>query len=200
MTMNSKIFAQQNNIFPGINTRVLTPKRRCFTASIHPRAKAHGFLEAFNKCQAGLPRRSLKAEAGQTFIEIVVALGVAVVIVVALVSATIASMRNAQFAKLQAQATKLSQEALEKARAQRDQQGWATFKSSFAGVKCLPSSGVWSSLGCTDTDKIDGVFLRSVTFTNVLEEEKKSITVTTSWTDANGIHQSTLVTYLTKWQ
>lgn len=157
-----------------------------------------------NKHQAGLPRRSSeqgrRAQAGQTLVEVMVALGVAVTIIVALVTATVSSMRNAQFAKLQAQATKLSQEALEKARAQRDQQGWATFKSGFVDVRCLPSSGTWSSSGCTETDKIEGVFLRNVNFADVSGEEKKSVTVTTSWTDANGTHQSTLATYLTKWQ
>lgn len=59
-------------------------------------------------------------ESGQTLLELVVVVAVSVMVVGALVFATIASIRNAQFAKNQAQATKLAQEAIEKVRTARD--------------------------------------------------------------------------------
>lgn len=57
---------------------------------------------------------------GQTLLELVVVIGVSVLIVGALVFATISSLRNAQFSKNQTQATKLAQERIERVRAGRD--------------------------------------------------------------------------------
>lgn len=57
---------------------------------------------------------------GQTLIELVVVVAVIVMVVGALVFATIASLRNSSFAKNQAQATKLAQEGLERVRTGRD--------------------------------------------------------------------------------
>ena len=60
---------------------------------------------------------------GQTLIEAVVVIAVGIVVVAALVFATIASLRNSQTAKNQAQATKLAQEGLEIVRTSRDRDG-----------------------------------------------------------------------------
>lgn len=57
---------------------------------------------------------------GQTLMELVIVVAVIVIVVGALVFATIASLRNAQFAKNQAQATKLAQEGIERVRSIRD--------------------------------------------------------------------------------
>ncbi len=57
---------------------------------------------------------------GQTLMELVVVISVAVIVVGALVFATVSSLRNAQFAKNQSQATQLAQEAIEKVRVVRD--------------------------------------------------------------------------------
>lgn len=57
---------------------------------------------------------------GQSFIELVIVMAVIVIMVGALVFATISSLRNAQLAQNQAQATKLAQEGLERVRTGRD--------------------------------------------------------------------------------
>lgn len=57
---------------------------------------------------------------GQTLIELVVVIAVMVIVIGALTFATIASLRNAQFSKNQAQATKLAQGGLELVRTGRD--------------------------------------------------------------------------------
>lgn len=62
----------------------------------------------------------LSDENGQTLLELIVVIGVAVIVIGALVFATISSLRNAQFAKNQSQATKLAQEGIERARLGRD--------------------------------------------------------------------------------
>lgn len=59
-------------------------------------------------------------ENGQSLLELVIVIAVMVVVIGALTFATIASLRNAQFSKNQAQATKLAQEGLEWVRTGRD--------------------------------------------------------------------------------
>lgn len=61
-----------------------------------------------------------KGQSGQTLLELVVVVGVSVLVIGALVFATISSLRNAQFSKYQTQATKLAQERLERVRTARD--------------------------------------------------------------------------------
>lgn len=63
---------------------------------------------------------------GQTLIEVLIALTVAVIIIGALAIATIVSIRNSQFSQNQTQATKLSQEALELVRTIRNRNGVVT--------------------------------------------------------------------------
>lgn len=57
---------------------------------------------------------------GQSLVELVVVVAVIIIVLGAVVFATIASIRNASFAKLQAQATKYAQEGLERVRTGRD--------------------------------------------------------------------------------
>lgn len=57
---------------------------------------------------------------GQTLIELIVVILVSIIVIGGLVFAIISSLRNAQFAKNQAQATKLAQEGIEFVRAGRD--------------------------------------------------------------------------------
>lgn len=57
---------------------------------------------------------------GQTMIELVIVVTVIIIVVVALTFATIASLRNSNFAKNQSQATKLAQEGIERVRVGRD--------------------------------------------------------------------------------
>lgn len=79
-------------------------------------------------------------QSGQTLIELIVVMAVSVIIIGALVFATIASLRNAQFSKNQAQATKLAQQGLELVRAGRDQN---------KSIKNIPSANVDSWNGST---------------------------------------------------
>lgn len=62
----------------------------------------------------------MRHEKGQSLIEVIVSATVGILVVTALTFATIFSLRNAQFAKTSAQATKLAQEGIEKLRASRN--------------------------------------------------------------------------------
>lgn len=59
-------------------------------------------------------------EKAQTLLELTIVIAVAVLVIGALTFATIGSLRNASFAKNQAQATKLAQEGIEMVRSIRD--------------------------------------------------------------------------------
>ncbi len=74
------------------------------------------------------------SEKGQSLMELVVVIAVMVVVIGALTFATIASLRNAQFSKNQAQATKLAQEGLEWVRTGRDR------NSCIKGLSTPPDS------------------------------------------------------------
>lgn len=86
---------------------------------------------------------------GQTLIEVVVVIAVMVIVVSALTFATIASLRNAQFAKNQSQATKLAQEGLEKVRVGRNRNQCVTIAlvdiNSWDGgnTNCSGTSSFW---------------------------------------------------------
>ncbi len=85
------------------------------------------------------------SEKGQSLMELVVVIAVMVVVIGALTFATIASLRNAQFSKNQAQATKLAQEGLEWVRTGRDRNacisnldGFTTVVNSWNGSIACP--------------------------------------------------------------
>ncbi len=96
---------------------------------------------------------------GQTLLELVVVIAVIVVVISALTFATISSLRNAQFSKNQAQATKLAQEGLELMRTGRDRNQCinnlppSANVASWNGGSAICSGGsIWGYLvssGCT---------------------------------------------------
>ncbi len=137
---------------------------------------------------------------GQSLIETIIALGIAVFIIVALTQSVIMSVKNTQFAKNQTLATRYGQEAIEKIRNVRDLLGWPTFYNNYNGTtKCINSGEYtnWSdSVPCEIN--IGDIFIRQATFEG--DTDQLTITVTTSWTDTTGDHNSEQVTILTRWQ
>lgn len=129
----------------------------------------------------------LKDKNGQSLVEVVVALAVALLVILALVRVTIVSMRNASFAKNQALATQYAQEAMENTRSLRDTD-WDTF---------------WNLKDTTDgPTQISGtIFLKQIKYEDISggTDDRMKVTVTVSWTEAGGTHQSELTSYLTKW-
>ncbi len=121
---------------------------------------------------------------GQSLIEVVVTMAIAVLIITGLVFTAGEAIKNAQFSKSQALATKYAEEGLEKIRAFRDQSTWDNFKTSCStynpGTVPLP-------------------FTRTVNCLDEGDAEKRKVTITVSWSDSSGSHQSQLTSYLTNW-
>lgn len=155
---------------------------------------------------------------GQTLLEMIVVITVGIIIVGALTFATIASLRNANLAKNQAQATKLAQEGIENVRAIRDRSlsnsviyptpsgTTSTFTDLFT-IPCSPN-GCYFTLnpggnvltGGTPAsfEKVGGVFNRQIIVKDGRDENlEKEVTATVEWTDSRGEkHVSQLSTIL----
>lgn len=145
---------------------------------------------------------------GQSLFEVVVAIGVAALILVAAASLSTASVRNTTFSRNNALATKYAQEGGEWLRQQRDG-GWNNLLDNTDKV-CLGTLS-WSS-SCP----IDATFSRSTEFvckifdpdtdTTAVDPSCGSTTniidsyVTVSWVDGNGTHEVKNVTSLTRWR
>ena len=135
----------------------------------------------------------MKKDGGQSLIEMVVAIAVVVIVILALVAITTTSIRNAAFSRNQALATKYAQEGIERVRAYRDQNTWQTFT-----IGCESPSGLTPppSLFVRNIDcHLIGLSNNCVVANDICE-----VTVTISWTDAQGTHKSELTTRLTNWK
>jgi type II secretory pathway pseudopilin PulG len=143
---------------------------------------------------------------GQSLIEIVVAIGVIVLILVALISAVTTGLRNAEFARNKGQATKYAQQVIEWLRTQRDA-GWASFYD-FAGpggssrTYCI-NTLAWPGTGpCSITNVMSGdsfnIFHREVTLSQS-SPARVAIRVRVFWEEGQRTSEVTVDTYLTKW-
>lgn len=137
-------------------------------------------------------------ESGQTLIEVMAALTVTVLIIVALLAATTIAVRNSQFAQNQALSTKYAQEGMEFLRVLRDKYPGQTAGQFFAYPVNLQCMGLPS-------DTPTPVFTRTFACENATPAPgnpvtKVKATVTVTWTDSKGTHKSEQVSYFTKWQ
>jgi Tfp pilus assembly protein PilV len=128
-------------------------------------------------------RRYLINEKGQSLIEILVALAIVVIVILALVGVTTVSIRNATFAKNRALATKYAQEWMEETRKERDE-----------NINFFDSDCVFQ----TDNPGLSGIFSRVRTCG--LDGDTMTVKVTVSWSEGGVSHKSELVTHLTNWK
>jgi len=131
-----------------------------------------------------------KKDSGQSLIEVIAALAVMVLVILALIIVTTISIRNATFAKNQTLATKFAQEGIEEVRAYRDQNSWDVFWLTTIGTP-------------EETTEINDIFTKTIKYenkeTSFDANDRAEVTVTVSWTDAQEDHQSVLKTYLSPW-
>lgn len=139
---------------------------------------------------------------GQSLLEVVVAVGISALILVAVASLAAGSVRTSSYNRNNAIATKYAQEALEWLRTQRDED-WSDFINNIVSGGC---SGSFSWGGdCT----IDPVFNRSASFLCSASSvempcnasaDTVDVTVSVTWTDAQGIHEVRSATKFTNWR
>lgn len=162
-------------------------------------------------------------EGGQSLLELIVVLTIAAIVVGALTFAIIGAIRNASFAKSQAEATKYAQDGIEKLRSIRDRN--TAIGSSISGINTfsdlyslnlshnycnttagdgpcyfyLNVSGILTQGTQPSMEKI-GQFTRQFLISDdqTSYASVKTISTTVVWTDFSGSHQSKLTTILRK--
>ncbi len=189
---------------------------------IYLKTSFRGAKRRGNLYQSRLPRsfQSLamtnQFETGQSLLEVVIAMTVGILVVTALVFATIFSLRNAQFAKTSAQATKLAQEGLERVRILRDRDGRIDYTrgdgsltSKFSDLWLLTfacptncyfyfnTSEILTGYSADRFESVPPNFQRQFQIENNGTDQKK-VTVIVKWTDFAGPHESRLTTILRK--
>lgn len=133
---------------------------------------------------------------GTSLIELLIAIGVISVVLVALTAATTSSVSVQIFAKNEAQATKLAQEQVERLRAYRDRNGWAT-TNALSGNKyfdidlTIPGS----------SQLINNIFTVWVDPGGTCRgANTKEFDAYARWTNPKGNHESKITICLTDWR
>lgn len=145
-------------------------------------------------------------EKGQSLFEVVVAIAVSAIIIVALVALAANSIRNATFARNKTIAARYSEEATEWLRGQRDSNTEVFFdNTATSSTWCFPNLADWPvgpSASC-DT-KISGtIFTRTIEFVSELIGGTKTLItadVIVTWDDAQGTHEVRSATNFTDWR
>lgn len=134
-----------------------------------------------------------KIEAGQSLFELVVAIAISALIIVAIVSLTTNSIQNSNFSKNKALAATYAQQATEWLRGQRDSDINTFVTASQTSAWCLQNLAFTipaANPAANCTDKITGTpFSRWVTFPPDLQAGVIEADIVVSWTDSQGIHE-----------
>lgn len=160
---------------------------------------------------------------GSTLVEVLVAIALALIVVVAMISLGVTSQRNANLSKNQTIATNLAKQGVEIVRSIRDEGAragsiqqcsvnndwddlWTDRVTSLCGgsggsVKFkIGNSGGWF-LEKNDTPEVKyAIFKRQVEISDeaVTYSSLKTVKVTTTWEDASGSHKSELINTLSR--
>jgi Tfp pilus assembly protein PilV len=145
-----------------------------------------------------------KYNKGQSLFEVVLALGLSTLIIVALVALASNSIRNAAYSRNKTYATRYTQEATEWLRGQRDAD-WEVFSTNFLfcpilpHVQCLDTLAWGNCSTCGETEFVDNIFKREISFSEI-EVDSVTVEVKTYWTDSQGMHEVRSNTILTDWR
>jgi len=143
-----------------------------------------------------------KDEKGQSLFEVLLALAVAALVIIAIVALATTSIRNANFSRNQSLTTRCTQEAIEWLRGQRDEDWDAFAIRALTSPWCLKSLS-WTDTvvgGCGSSDFIsDTIFKREISFT-ILDASNIDTEVKVYWEDARGLHETKTITTFTDWR
>lgn len=148
-------------------------------------------METYNRSRTRLSK-------GQSFFEVIVALGLISIVLITLVAMAAASIRASVFSRNQTEANRFGEQAIEWLREEKNA-GWTAFAShSPLTNACFQNLELTSqqSPPCT----ISGtVFARTLTLATNLDTSITA-TVYTSWTDAQGNHTVSSSTLFANWK
>ena len=144
-------------------------------------------------------------DAGQSLFEIILALAVTTLIIVAIVALTSTSIRNTTFSKNKTLASRYSQEATEWLRGERDTDFSVFETRALTPLYCLPALS-WGSAtigACASGQQIaNTLFRREVSFSSSVVNGKTLIQagIRVYWSDAQGLHEVRSVTNFSDWR
>lgn len=145
-----------------------------------------------------------RLQSGQSLFEVVVALAISTLVIIAVVSLAALSIRNTNYSKDKVSASKYAQEATEWLRNQRDAD-FETFQTNaLTSTWCLRNLGFTQAGICDSSSKISETnFYREVTFTNDLTPTGETLIeaqVRVYWQDSQGSHEVINSTEFTDWR
>ncbi len=148
-------------------------------------------------------KRVVKKDKGQFLIELLVALTLAVMIIVAVVGLSSVSVKTAYRAKQDTEAKRLAEEAMEWLRSEK-KSNWYSFYNNRADdidvdVDYCLNSLSWSSSSPCIQNITGKIYKREVKLYRYPEPGKQKVraTVVVSWIDNQGSHNVTLTTIFT---
>jgi Tfp pilus assembly protein PilV len=141
-------------------------------------------------------------------IEVIVSVGIAVILAIALISAGLITNKTARFARNNTQATKLAEQYIEQVRVYRDRRGISTLLTKVNGVYCIDSSSADPSLWDLVTTPCPTVTLNGIDFSRsiIIAEtspsdptHKKLVSATVTWSESGGTQSVATQTILSLW-
>lgn len=145
----------------------------------------------------------MKQKKGQSLIELIVALGMMSLLLVALLALVSLSVRNSRLAKNYNQALSLAQEGVETMRAWRDFSWNGVVASARITPYDLPENWVVEDGLSNDCDpdnyQIIGIFSRCV-LVSLETIDSATVTVTVYWQEGNQVKSSQQLARLTRWE
>ena len=147
---------------------------------------------------------------GQSLVEVVVSIGIAVMLAISLITTSLITQKSARSARNNSQATKLVQQTLEQLRVFRDRAGFSELPNAPTAIICVdlnivdandPSTWAFvTPVPCPYFETIpDTIFSRQIEFLND-GAEKRLITVTVSWDESGQTRSVKSQTFLSLWQ
>lgn len=141
----------------------------------------------------------IKNTNGQSLFEVIIAIGITSIILVAIINTAILSVRNTSFSRNKTLASRYSQQASEWLRSQRDE-NWTTFSANSNTTWCLKDLDWTRARSCNDSDNITATpFKRELTLTNISTSQIDA-QLKVFWTDSQGYHEVKVSTYYTDWR
>lgn len=137
---------------------------------------------------------------GQSLFEVVLALFIITMIIVAVVVLSTNSIANSLFSRSKNQGSRYTQEAIEWLRSQRETNYADFVVYASSAVYCLDTLSFNNPGSCSSSEYISGTNLvRQLNFSQTLESGKKvtTATVIAYWNDSKGYHETRSVTDFT---
>lgn len=141
----------------------------------------------------------MKVRHGQTIVEVMIAISVGVVALLALVQLSNRTVVTNGVAKRVTEAHDQATSVLELVRTEKAENGWQVFKSNYSvGQWCFDGSVILTGSGCSvsGTEYISDV---DFVFTSSGNNEQVVVTVTMSWTEGAVTKSAVVDTVMTKY-